>query len=547
VLFNSYVFLYGFLPIALVGYYGVAHRYGARAARIWLCLASFVFYGWWNPALVLLLMGSIAFNYVSSLYLVGEESGNSLHQGKILFAAVAANLLLLFYYKYLFALLGFFHELGWTAVAAGSVILPIGISFFTFTQIGYLVDCRQGLVRDRSLLNYVLFVTFFPHLIAGPILHHREVMPQFANDATYRLRVENIAVGLTLFTVGLVKKVLLADSIAPWAESGFADLQPIYFVQAWSVALAYSMQLYFDFSGYSDMAIGLGIMFAIRLPLNFNSPYKSMSIIDFWQRWHITLTRYVTLLVYNPIALRVARYRQRAGLTMSRQAAVTASGFASMIAFPTLATTLVAGIWHGAAVQFIVYGVLHGVYLCVNHVWRIFHRPFVAPTPLRAVALYSIVWRVVLTYCAVLVAQIVFRAQSVADASILVEGMLGIHGTGFPLSVPLDIIHYFGPLQGWLLNHRILSVGLRETYDSITSPLVAHCALVLVLGIVAFGSPNVYQLLNDWSPALTKVKSMRWRFLEWRPTWVTAAGIGALLAVAALWSGRTAQFLYFQF
>ena len=545
-LFNSYVFLYGFLPGALVGYYGAAHLYGARAAKIWLCLASFVFYGWLNPALVFLLAGSIAFNYVLSLYLVGEEVGDSSRQGKILSAGVAANLLLLIYYKYLFPLFGFFHDLGWT-VDVGSVILPIGISFFTFTQIGYLVDCRQGLVRDRGLLNYVLFVTFFPHLIAGPILHHREIMPQFANDATYRWRAENIAVGLTLFTVGLVKKVMLADSIAPWAESGFANLQHIALVKAWSVALAYSMQLYFDFSGYSDMAIGLGIMFAIRLPLNFNSPYKSMSIIDFWQRWHITLTRYLTLLVYNPLALSVARYRQRSGLAMNRQAAATPSGFASMIAFPTFATTLLAGIWHGAGLQFMVFGALHGVYLSVNHAWRIFYKPFVVSGALKVATLYSIVWRVALTYCSVVVAEIFFRASSVSDARTLVGGMFGFHGTEFPLPIPIDNIHYVGPLRDWLLKHRILVVGLRETYESITFPVVYHCAFVLVLGAVAFGCPNVYQMLNGWSPALTTVKPMRWRFLVWRPTWQCAAAIGAMLVTASLLFQRSVQFLYFQF
>ena len=545
-LFNSYVFLYVFLPGALVGYYGAAHLYGARAAKIWLCLASFVFYGWWNPALVFLLAGSIAFNYVLSLYLVGEEVGGSSRQGKILSAGVAANLLLLIYYKYLFPLFGFFHDLGWT-VDVGSVILPIGISFFTFTQIGYLVDCRQGLVRDRGLLNYVLFVTFFPHLIAGPILHHREIMPQFASDATYRWRAENIAVGLTLFTVGLVKKVMLADSIAPWAESGFANLQHIALVKAWSVALAYSMQLYFDFSGYSDMAIGLGIMFAIRLPLNFNSPYKSMSIIDFWQRWHITLTRYLTLLVYNPLALSVARYRQRSGLAMNRKAAATPSGFASMIAFPTFATTLLAGIWHGAGLQFMVFGALHGVYLSVNHAWRIFYKPFVVSGALKVATLYSIVWRVALTYCSVVVAEIFFRASSVSDARTLVEGMFGFHGTEFPLPIPIGNIHYFGPLQDWLLKHRILVVGLRETYESITFPVVYHCAFVLVLGVVAFGCPNVYQMLNGWSPALTTVKPMRRRFLVWRPTWQCAAAIGAMLVGASLLFQRSVQFLYFQF
>jgi alginate O-acetyltransferase complex protein AlgI len=546
-LFNSYTFLYVFLPIALVGYYGAAYLCGARAARIWLCLASFVFYGWWNPALVLLLVGSIVFNYSLSLLLVGDGSSSSLPQGKVLLAGVAANLLLLVYYKYLFPLFAFFHALGWTTIDAGSVILPIGISFFTFTQIGYLVDCRQGLVRDRSLLNYTLFVTFFPHLIAGPILHHREIMPQFSNDATYRLRVENISVGLTLFTFGLVKKVMLADSIAPWAELGFANLQHIPLVRAWSVALAYSMQLYFDFSGYSDMAVGLGVMFAIRLPLNFNSPYRSMSIIDFWQRWHMTLTRYLTLLLYNPLALWVTRYRQRAGFTLNRQAIATPLGFASMVAFPTFTTTLLAGIWHGAGLQFIVYGALHGVYLSVNHAWRILFKPYVVPASFRAVTFYSIVWRVVLTYCAVVMAQIVFRVSSLADATMLIRGMVGFHGTEFPLPVPPAIVHYFGPLQGWLLKYRILVVGLEETYDSITSPLVYHCVLVFVLGAVAFGCPNVYQIMGGWSPALTGVKPMRWQLLVWRPTWVYAIGIGASLAIASLLFQRSIQFLYFQF
>ena len=194
-LFNSYIFLYAFLPICLIGYYALAHLYGPKPAKVWLCVGSFIFYGWWNPAFVLLLLGSIAFNYTLSLYLVGDEHGASGRQSKILAAGVAANLLLLFHYKYFFPLLGFFHAMGWTHVDYGSVILPIGISFFTFTQIGYLVDCRQGLVPDRGLLNYVLFVTFFPHLIAGPILHHREIMPQLSHafdlcrlfDFAYRL------------------------------------------------------------------------------------------------------------------------------------------------------------------------------------------------------------------------------------------------------------------------------------------------------------------------------------------------------------------------
>ena len=546
-LFNSYIFQFGFLPIVLGGYYGFAHLIGARAAKIWLCIASLVFYGWWNPAFVLLLATSVAFNYLVSGHLVGEEAGGSAHQGKILFAGVAANLLLLFYYKYLFVLLGFFHESGWLQLDAGSVILPLGISFFTFTQIGYLVDCREGLVRERGLVNYVLFATFFPHLIAGPILHHREIMPQFASDAAYRFRVENLAVGLTLFACGLAKKAILADSIAPWADVGFAHVQHLSLLESWSVALGYSMQLYFDFSGYSDMAIGLGIMFSIKMPLNFNSPYKSMCIIDFWQRWHMTLTRYLTLLLYNPIALRVAHYRQRVGLALNRKAAATVFGFASMIALPTFATMFLAGVWHGAGLQFIAYGLLHGLYLTVNHAWRVFRRPFVIPTSLRAMTLYSVAWRVVLTYCAVLIAQIFFRASSASDAIELLSGMVGSHGTGLPLTVAAVGGHYLGPLQGWLLNQGVVSLGLAETYKVITASLLQNSKLVLLLGVLAFGFPNVYQLLNDWSPALTKVKPTRWRFVTWRPTPIFAVATGVLLAVAVLYCERATRFLYFQF
>jgi alginate O-acetyltransferase complex protein AlgI len=512
-LFNSYVFLFVFLPVALAGYYAAAHLAGPGAARIWLCLSSLFFYAWWNPVFVLLLAASVAFNYALSRWLVGDDRSGPAHQGAILFVGVAANLLLLFYYKYLFPLIGFFHDLGWVVAQGGSLILPIGISFFTFTQIGYLVDCRQGQVKDRGLINYVLFVTFFPHLIAGPILHHREIMPQFARDETYRVQARNLAVGLTLFAVGLAKKVLLADSIAPSVELGFADLQGIPLLQAWCAALGYSMQLYFDFSGYCDMAIGLGIMFAIRLPLNFNSPYQALSIIDFWQRWHITLTRYLTLLLYNPLAVWVARARQRAGLPMNRRAAATPTGFLTLIAFPAFTTVLIAGIWHGAGLTYVVYGALHGAYLTINHAWRTFHKPFVVPAELSPAAAYAVAWRWLLTFAAVLLAEVAFRSPSVPGAVSLVAGMLGLHGIGSPLTI-------------WLLY---------------------HSAFVLMLSVVAFSLPNIYQFLGESSPALTKVTPIRWPALTWRPDWRIAAAVGILLALTALFAQRSTQFLYFQF
>jgi alginate O-acetyltransferase complex protein AlgI len=547
-LFNSNVFLFAFLPVAIAGYYLLAHRGGVFAAKVWLCLASFVFYGWWNPAFLLLLIGSVAFNYSLSLLLKGDDGGSGGRQSFVLGFGVVANLLLLAYYKYLFPMMSFLHRLGWLHVDFGSVVLPIGISFFTFTQIGYLVDCREGQLRERGLLNYLLFVTFFPHLIAGPILHHREIMPQFADEATYRFKTENLASGFTLFALGLFKKVIFADTIAPWAEIGFSQLHGIGMLHAWSVALAYSMQLYFDFSGYSDMAVALGIMFGVKLPLNFNSPYKSSSVIEFWQRWHMTLTRYLTLLLYNPISLWVARSRQKRGLSSGRQAASTLGGFTTMIVFPTFTTMLLAGIWHGAGLQFIIYGILYGVFLSVNHAWRLVFPPKSERVRQAAPAgPWSMLWPVVVTYLAVLVAQIFFRADSVGDAVELLCGMIGVHGSGMPLPIPLNNVRYLGAAQHWLLDHRLLVVAPRDAYNSMTRPLVTNLLLGLGLCAITFGLPNVYQIMGTWSPALTKVRPSSWTRWRWQPTLPWALAAGVLMFVSSLRFDHAARFLYFQF
>ncbi|HEX5328002.1 MAG TPA: MBOAT family O-acyltransferase, partial [Acetobacteraceae bacterium] len=284
-LFNSYVFVLAFLPVALGGFFLTA-RAGRTAGALWLIGASLVFYGWWKPAFLPLLVLSITLNFAAARAIGAADRRRRL-QGALLAAAIAANLSTLFYFKYL----------AWVLGACGITIaaptLPLGISFFTFTQIGFLIDCRLGLARDRSILSYALFVTFFPHLIAGPILHNREIMPQFTAAATFRASAENIAAGLAIFLIGLLKKCLLADPLAAIVAAGFGDPGALALAGAWQAALSYSLQLYFDFSGYSDMAIGLARMFNLRFPANFNSPYKAQSVIDYWQRWHMTLTRYL--------------------------------------------------------------------------------------------------------------------------------------------------------------------------------------------------------------------------------------------------------------
>ena len=439
-LFNSFIFVFAFLPVSVVGYYFIS-SYSNRTAAGWLVLASFFFYGWWNPAFVILLAGSIAGNYLAGLLLQAYDRKQRIQTG-ILISAITCNLLLLFYYKYAVFSLKVLDKIGLSLdLDTSGILLPLGISFFTFTQIGYLVDCKAGIARGRRLLDYALFVTFFPHLIAGPILHHREMMPQFEDPKTYRFEANNLAVGFAIFVIGLSKKVVIADQLAPMSNLGFQQAEGLGFIPAWTSLLCYSMQLYFDFSGYSDMAIGIARMFGVKFPANFNSPYKSTSIIAYWQRWHMTLTRYLTLYLYNPLALSVTRRRAAAGKPIAAKGASTLQGFTSLVALPTLFTMCLAGIWHGAGFHYVVFGLLHGFYLSVNHAWRIF-----GPRPakdLRGIALWSsVAGSVLLTYLAVLVAQVFFRASSSTAAVGFLGGLIGLRGLTFGTISPADAMTF---------------------------------------------------------------------------------------------------------
>ncbi len=323
-LFNSVVFIAGFLPVVLLGFFLLAGTGRQRLAALWLTLASLVFYGWWNPLYVPLLVGSILFNYALGGYLREHPSRLVLGLG------VAANVALLGYYKYTGFLLGTLDaafDLGWTF---GDILLPLAISFFTFQQIAYLVDAHDGAVNEHDFVNYALFITFFPQLIAGPITHHGEMLRQFNDPATFRLRLDNLSLGVTVFLLGLFKKVIIADPLGEKASPIFAvaaggSVPALY--DAWTGALAYTLQIYFDFSGYSDMAIGLGLMFGVALPVNFDSPFKARNVIENWSRWHMTLTRFLTAYIYNPVVLRVTRARLAAGKPQPRRGRMTAGTF----------------------------------------------------------------------------------------------------------------------------------------------------------------------------------------------------------------------------
>src|SRR3984957_10563719 len=394
-LFNSYPFIFLFLPIALFGYFALG-RFSNLAPVIWLALASLAFYAVSNWAFVALLLASIAFNYLVGRLLIAYRLRRSVRFA-VLTAGVAGDLLVLGYFKYAGFLAANLNALLSTGLSV-NVLLPVGISFYTFTQIAFLVDAYRGKVAHYALPHYALFVTYFPHLIAGPILHHKDMIPQFEAAESKSPNPHLILCGLMIFAIGLFKKTGLADGIQPLVSLAFSPEASPSFDQAWIGALAYTFQLYFDFSGYSDMAIGISLMFGIFLPLNFNSPYKATSIVDFWRRWHMTLSQFLRDYLYIPLGGnrhgRVLRYVN------------------------LMITMVLGGLWHGAAWTFVAWGALHGLYLCINHAW-VNYGP---PMPKRLARPAGVV-AFLLTFLAVVVAWVFFRADSLASALSVLSDM----------------------------------------------------------------------------------------------------------------------------
>ena len=348
-LFNSYSFILIFLPIVIGGFYIFSRTDDRRSMVAFLTLSSLVFYGWWNPKYLLLILISILVNFFISCKIRPDSPLSR----PWLWIGVAFNLGLLGYFKYA----SFFVDVA--ASVSGmpwhipGIVLPLAISFFTFQQIAYLVDTFRGDGTDQSFMDYCLFVTFFPQLIAGPIVHHKEMMPQFMDPQRFRFAASNLGLGLSVFFAGLFKKVIIADSMALYATPVFQAAEtgvPIGLIDGWGAALSYTFQLYFDFSGYTDMATGLALMFGIRLPVNFLSPYKAASIIDFWRRWHMTLSRFLRDYLYIPLG----GNRQGPGRRMAN----------------LMLTMILGGLWHGAGWTFVLWGALHGIYLMINTLWR---------------------------------------------------------------------------------------------------------------------------------------------------------------------------------
>jgi len=349
-LFNSYEFIFAFLPLTFFIYFYLLHKRLIVGAKAFLVFSSLFFYSWWNIAYLPLILSSMLFNYTLGNTLSYDSKKLKISKKTILTFGIIANVALLGYFKYSDFFLENFNLLFGADVPLLHLALPLAISFFTFQQIAYLVDSYRGETKEYDFLNYALFVTFFPQLIAGPIVHHKEMMPQFASRWNLVKRYKNIAAGLFIFSIGLFKKVVIADSFSVWVNAGFNASDSLNIIEAWATSLSYTFQLYFDFSGYTDMAIGAALLFNIKLPINFNSPYKALDIQDFWRRWHITLSRFLKEYIYIPLGgNRKGEFRTYTNL---------------------LLTFLIGGIWHGAGWTFVLWGLLHGLALVIHRVWH---------------------------------------------------------------------------------------------------------------------------------------------------------------------------------
>jgi len=508
-LFNSFSFLFIFLPIV----WGCYIMLRGNRMQIWLLvLASLVFYGVWDVAFLPIIAASILLNYALSYVIL---SAGDRRRRKVLVAlGIAGNLATLAYFKYT----NFFidnvnmalgAELFWPAV-----VLPIGISFFTFQQCAFLVDTYRNEVRERNFGNYALFVSFFPQLIAGPIVHHKEMMPQFADQKQGDVWF-NLCTGLTLLTIGLAKKVLIADTVSVPSSNIFnaaALGDAPTFLEAWTAAVAYSFQIYFDFSAYSDMAVGLGRLFGINLPINFASPYKATSITDFWRRWHITLSRFLRDYLYIPLGgNRKGVIRQDINL---------------------MATMLLGGIWHGAGWTFLLWGGLHGLLLLMHRWWRTTG----VSQALRGRAWWTVVASA-LTLLAVVFTWVPFRAESLGATLSVWAGMIGLNGIEVPQAA-VALANYMPFLD--------IQVGAPAEIT------LKYAVLFVVLFIIVRWAPNAYSFMQPAhlglpSPGYPATDITEPSYLSWKPNafWACVTSLVFLWVILEL--NDASEFIYFQF
>ncbi|MCJ8324629.1 MAG: MBOAT family protein [Rhizobiales bacterium] len=501
-LFNSLEFIYLFMPLVLVVFYCLKYYHWENATIWWLIIASLSFYAWWSPPHLVLLIGSVIFNFLIHKLILRSYSLVILTFGIII------NLSLLGYFKYADFLIGNFNLVTGDDVPALQIILPLAISFFTFQQISFLLDTHNRKITKCDFSKYCLFVVFFPQLIAGPIVLQKHTINQFNISHFYRKIFANFSVGITLFIIGLFKKIVIADSMSPIVGGVFSLAEagePVPFAAAWMGSIAYTFQIYFDFSGYCDMALGLARMFGIRLPINFNSPYKAINIVDFWRRWHITLSLFLRNYLYFPLGgNRHGIARRYLNLTI---------------------TMVLGGLWHGASWNFVFWGFLHGLFLTINHAWNFFiPKDNFMPNFIAKCLSHSV------TMFGVIIAWVFFRAESFSAAQAILKGMFGYE----------EVYQY-------------------KLWENIYAENLYFWYFAPAIAAIIYLTPNAAELARKYRPAiefsynftrLTWLTRSIFNFLAWRPTliWGVAFGVLGLASLMQVYRlDELTEFIYFNF
>ena len=461
-LFNSYIFILLFLPLCITGYFSLNHLKHYALAQLFLLLMSFWFYGYFNPSYLIIMLVSICGNYLAAMLM--DKSSKQSYRKIVLWVAIVANLGILFYFKYYDFFVSNINRLFASDFALIHVVLPLGISFFTFQQLSFVIDSYHGETQKYNFLQYASFVAYFPQLIAGPIVTHDELIPQFSDLEKKRFQWDNFARGIYIFALGLAKKVLVADLFGQVADFGYADVSFLDSTNGILVMLAYTFQVYFDFSGYCDMAIGLGRMMNLDLPINFDSPYKSLTITEFWKRWHKTLTRFFTRYVYIPLGGN-RKGQIRTCLHM-------------MVVF------VVSGLWHGASWSFVIWGFLHGIYSVAVRCRQ------------EKIAARHPVYNWLLTFAFVNFAWIFFRAERMMDAVTLIKNILScnfgpIH---FEIYKAFHLSEIVYPIE-WLFGINI------DAEAPVILLMIAYVGTLLAV----LGAPNAYERMESFSCKISEL------------------------------------------
>ena len=514
-LFNSYIFIFFFLPISIIGFYLIKKIYYSNLAVIWLVIVSLFFYGWWNIKYLILILFSIILNYFFGFILRKQNKKIYLIFG------ISINILIIGYFKYSNFFIENINVFLKNEFILSQIILPLGISFFTFQQITYLVDTYNGKKEDHNFSNYFLFVIFFPQLIAGPIVHHSKMIPQFNNKNFGSFKFENLTIGLIVFSLGLFKKVFLADNLAIYVNPAFDAAAVGFnmtFFDAWGAALAYTLQLYFDFSGYSDMAIGIGLMFGIAIPINFLSPFKAKNISEFWRLWHISLSRFIRDYLYYPISLFLTRFSYSKNMSPM-------GVFFFSIMLPTMLSFFLVGLWHGAGWQFILFGLIHGFYIVIYNLW-VKIKIFFFNNNYKSNFITDLIGQLI-TFISVIFSFVFFRSASLESAITYVNSMLDIKG--------IDLTDIF----------EITVFG--------TQPFTGIYFLIFSLFIVIL-LPNVHQFILQYSSTFKKIYNeissdvgLSIRKVTWKATLFWSIFIAIILTLSIMSVSGTNEFLYFQF